>query len=73
LDISNYLQTRYPHFDRDMEKRADSMIYFALTLAAKKDSFAKLQILAASHPDAVPCVRQNEGKSCSRCFSPYSL
>ena len=42
LDISDYLKTTYPHFDRDMEKRADSLIYFALTLSAKKDSYAKL-------------------------------
>jgi hypothetical protein len=68
LDISDYLKTSYPHYDRDMAKRADSMIYFALTLAAKKDSFAKLQIMAASHPDAIPCVRQNEGKKLFQMF-----
>jgi hypothetical protein len=62
LDICHYLQTTSPHFDRDMEKRADSLIYFALTLAAKKGSYAKLQILAACHQDAIPCVMCNEGK-----------
>ena len=68
LDISEYLRTTYSHFDRDMEKRADSMIYFALTLSAKKDSFAKLQILAASHPKAIPCVLPNEGKKLFQMF-----
>jgi len=68
LNISDYLLTTYSHFDRDMEKRADSMIYFALTLSAKKDSFAKLQIMAASHPKAIPCVLPNEGKKLFQMF-----
>jgi hypothetical protein len=68
LDITDYLRTTYSHHNRDIEQRADSMIYFALTLAAKKDSFAKLQIMAASHPDAIPCVRQNEGKKLFQMF-----
>ena len=36
----------------DMEERADRLIYFALTMCAKKDSYAKLQIVAASHKGA---------------------
>ena len=32
LDICHYLQTDYSHFDKDMAKRADSLIYFALTI-----------------------------------------
>ena len=67
LDITEYLRNN-SHHNRDIEQRADSMIYFALTLAAKKDSFAKLQIMAASHPDAIPCVRQNEGKKLFQMF-----
>jgi hypothetical protein len=68
LDITQYLKTTYPHFDRDMERRADSLIYFALTLSAKKDSFAKIQIMAASHPTAIPCVLQNEGRKLYQMF-----
>ena len=68
LDITQYLKTTYPHYDRDMERRADSLIYFALTLSAKKDSFAKIQIMAASHPTAIPCVLQNEGKKLYQMF-----
>ena len=68
LDITEYLQTTWPHFDKDMERRADSFIYFALTLSAKKDSFAKLQIMAASHPKAILCVLPNEGKKLFQMF-----
>ena len=54
LDIAQYLRITYSHYDKDMERRADSLIYFALTLSAKKDSYAKLQIMAASHANAIP-------------------
>jgi hypothetical protein len=62
------LDTNYSHHDRDMKKRADNLIYFALTMAAKKDSYAKLQIVASCHPNAVPCVLQNEGKKLFQMF-----
>ena len=64
LDIVDYMTISSPRFSSsgDMETRADRLIYFALTMAAKKDSFAKLQILASCHRDAVPCVLKNEGK-----------
>ena len=47
LDICQYLQTDYPHYDRDMERRADSLIYFALTLAAKKRVICKTPNLSS--------------------------
>ncbi len=68
LVITEYLRTTYPHYDKDMERRADSLIYFALTLSAKKDSYARLQIMAASHPNAIPCVLQNEGHKLFKMF-----
>ncbi len=68
LNITDYMSTTHTHYDRDMERRADSLIYFALTLAAKKDSYAKLQIMATCHPDAVPCVLRNEGKRLFQMF-----
>jgi hypothetical protein len=37
------------------------MIYFALVTAAKRDSFARKQIMASRHIDAVPRVERNEG------------
>jgi hypothetical protein len=51
-----------------MEARADTLIYYALTMSAKKGSYAKLQILAACHKDAVPCVMINEGKKLFQMF-----
>ena len=64
LDIADYMtsSTYRRSFSGDMENRADRLIYFALTLSAKKDSYAKMQILASCHKDAVPCVMKNEGK-----------
>ncbi len=68
MNISDYLHTTYAHHDRDIARRADILIYFALTLSAKKDSNAKLQILAACHTDAVPSVMRNEGKKLFQMF-----
>ena len=69
LNITNYMtQPRYYRSNWDMENRADRLIYFALTVSAKKDSFAKLQIMAASHAESVPCVMANEGKKLYEMF-----
>ncbi len=57
----------YSSFSGDMGTRADRLIYFALTMASKKNSFAKLQIMASCHKDAVPCFMKNEGKNCIKC------
>ncbi len=64
LDIVDYMtSSNYQRsLTEDMETRADRLIYFALTTASKKDSFAKLQIMASCHRDAIPCVLKNEGK-----------
>jgi hypothetical protein len=63
LDITKYMSVNsHTHYDPEFEKRADRLIYFALTLATKKDSYAKLQIVASNHSEAVPCVMINEGK-----------
>jgi hypothetical protein len=51
-----------------MEDRADRLIYFALTMCAKKDSYAKLQIVASGHKDAEPCVLKNEGEKLYQMF-----
>jgi hypothetical protein len=71
MDIVEYLTTSYyhkSHLTRDMETRADNLIYYVLTMSAKKDSYAKLQILAACHRDAIPCVMVNEGKKLYQLF-----
>ena len=68
LNIMEYMTNPSYHSQTRMKLRADSLIYFALTLAAKKDSYAKMQIMAASHKDAVPCVLKNEGKKLYQMF-----
>jgi hypothetical protein len=71
MDIVEYLTTSYyhkSHLTRDMETRADNLIYYVLTMSAEKDSYAKLQILAACHRDAIPCVMVNEGKKLYQLF-----
>jgi hypothetical protein len=70
LDIMDYMSslTHRRSTSGDMEARADRLIYFALTLSAKKDSYAKLQIMASCHKDAVPCVMKNEGKKLFQMF-----
>ncbi len=70
LDIITYMTSlhHYRSGTGDMEDRADRLIYFALTMSAKKDSYAKLQIMASCHTDAVPCVMKNEGKKLYHMF-----
>ena len=68
LNIMEYMTNPSYHSHARMKLRADSLIYFALTLAATKDSYAKMQIMAASHKDAVPCVLKNEGKKLYQMF-----
>ena len=70
MDIMDYMTL--PHYHQsptaDMEDRADRFIYFALTMSAQKDSYAKMQIMAACHKDAVPCVLKNEGRKLYQMF-----
>jgi len=70
MDIIEYMTSAIPYgtYTKDMEIRADNLIYYALTTSAKKGSYAKLQIVAACHHDAVPCVLVNEGKKLFQMF-----
>ena len=64
MNITDYLTNKFYRrsISEDMETRADHLIYYALTMSAKKNSYAKMQIMAACHRDAVPCIMVNEGK-----------
>jgi hypothetical protein len=70
LDIIDYMTSAFHRrsMSGDMEERADRLIYFTLTMSAKKDSYAKTQIMASCHKDAVPCVLKNEGKKLYQMF-----
>ena len=70
LDIIEYMTDSCyrKSLSADMESRADNLIYYALTMSATKNSYAKLQILSASHRNAIPCVMVNEGKKLFQLF-----
>ena len=57
----DYLNDLRVHCDQKFIDKADKIIYHALVTAAKRDSFARKQIMAARHDDAVPQVKRNEG------------
>jgi hypothetical protein len=61
LDIIEYLNGSPMICDDSYIKKADKMIYHALTTASKRESFARKAIMAAKHEDAVPKVSRNEG------------
>jgi hypothetical protein len=56
LDIIEYLNGSTQICDIQYIKKADKMIYHALTTASKRESFAREAIMAARHEDAVPKV-----------------
>ena len=61
LDIVDYLNGSRVFCDKKFIEKADKIIYHALVTAAKRDSFARKQIMASRHDDAVPQVKRNEG------------
>ena len=61
MDIVDYLNGITQHCDQKWMDKADKIIYYALVTAAKRDSFARKQIMASRHADAVPQVQRNEG------------
>ena len=61
MDIIDYLNGITQHCDQKWIDKADKIIYYALVTAANRDSFARKQIMASRHVDAVPQVERNEG------------
>ena len=61
MDVVEYLQGSPQTCDSKYTLKADKMIYYALITAAKRDSFARKQIMASRHEDANPRVERNEG------------
>ena len=61
MDIVEYLNGKRQFCDQQFVDKADKLIYYALVTAAKRDSFARKQIMAARHANAVPQVQRNEG------------
>ncbi len=60
MDIIDYLNGVKFNCDKKIVDKAEKRIYYMIVTAAKRDSFARKQIMAARHIDAVPRVKQNE-------------
>jgi hypothetical protein len=73
LDIVEYLNGSTQICDIQYIKKADKMIYHALTTASKRESFARKAIMAAKHDDAVPKVLRNEGLKLFNMFNAIFL
>ena len=61
MDIVEYLNGVQQFCTPDYITKADKIIYHAIVTAAKRDSFARKQLMASEHDDAVPQVKRNEG------------
>jgi hypothetical protein len=61
LDIVDYLNGEPQYCDQQFIDKAYKLIYYAIVTAAKRDSFARKQIMASRHDDAVPQVERNQG------------
>ena len=67
LDIVDYLNGIPQYCDQKFIDKADKLIYHAIVTAAKRDSFARNQIMASRHVDAVPRVERNQGLKLFAC------
>ena len=73
LDIVEYLEGNQQFRKIEFIKKADKIIYHAIVTAAKRDSFARKQIMASEHDDAVPQVKRNEGLKLYNLFQSIFL
>ena len=73
LDIAEYLRTTYSHYDKDMEKRPDSLIYLPSLYRQKKTPTrsSKLWPLVIQKPFLVSCKMKDANYS--KCFNQFSL
>jgi len=58
MDIVDYLEGIQQYCKTDYIKKADKVIYHTLVTAAKRESFARKQIMAAEHDDTVPQIKR---------------
>jgi len=73
MDIVDYLEGIQQKCTIDYIKKADKIIYHAIVTAAKRESFARKQIMAAEHDDAVPQIKRNEGLKLFNLFQSIFL
>ena len=73
MDIVDYLQGIPQRCAKEFTDKADKIIYYALVTAAKRDSFARKQIMASRHADAVPQVERIQGLKLFNLFQSIFL
>ena len=73
LDIQEYLEGDDQGCDRKLIEKADKIIYNAIVNASKRESFARKQIMASQHVDAVPRVKMNQGRKLFNLFQSIFL
>ena len=73
LDIQEYLEGDDQGCDRKLIEKADKIIYNAIVNASKRESFARKQIMASQHDDAVPRVKMNQGRKLFNLFQSIFL
>lgn len=73
MDIVDYLNGVQQFCTMDYITKADKIIYHAIVTAAKRDSFARKQIMASEHDDAIPQVKRNEGLKLFELFQSIFL
>ena len=73
LDIVDYLTGVHQHCAKEFIAKADKLIYNVIVNASKRDSFARKQIMASRHADAIPHVERNEGLKLFNLFQSIFL
>ena len=73
LDIVEYLLGTPQTCAKEFIEKADKLIYNVIVNASKRESFARKQIMASRHTDAIPQVERNEGLKLFNLFQSIFL
>jgi hypothetical protein len=73
MDIQDFLEGDDQGCDRKLIEKADKIIYNAIVNASKRESFARKQIMASQHEDAVPRIKMNQGRKLFNLFQSIFL
>ncbi len=73
LEILEYLEGDDPYCAQKFIQKADKLIYNTIVNASKRESFARKQIMASQHEDAIPRVKMNQGRKLFDMFQSIFL
>ena len=73
LEILEYLGGDDPYCDQKFIEKADKLIYNTIVNASKRESFARKQIMASQHEDAIPRAKMNQGRKLCNMFQSIFL